>query len=65
LDCRLLGLDDKALNKLLLEKARVYLDDGLIFGAEGSGFQRINIACSRAVLENALGRIRLTVTDLS
>jgi cystathionine beta-lyase len=62
LDCRQLGLDDSTMKTLLLEKARVYLDAGVIFGREGSGFQRINIACPRSLLEEALDRIRLAVT---
>jgi cystathionine beta-lyase len=57
LDCRGLGLDDAALRRLMLQDARVYLDDGAIFGKEGSGFQRINIACPRSVLTEALERI--------
>ncbi len=59
LDFRNLGLEDAALKRLLIEKAGVALDDGPMFGErEGSGFQRINIACPRKVLEDALVRIR-------
>lgn len=64
LDCRRLGLDDQALKKLLLVDARVYLDDGVIFGQGGSGFQRINIACPRSILTEALDRIRAQVQRL-
>lgn len=64
LDCRQLGLEDVALKTLMLEHARVYLDDGIIFGREGSGFQRINIACPRSVLKEALDRIRAAITGL-
>jgi cystathionine beta-lyase len=58
LDCRSLGLDSKALSRLMMEEAKVYLDDGAIFGREGEGFQRINIACCRSVLVEALERIK-------
>jgi cystathionine beta-lyase len=58
LDCRDLGLEAKELEQLMLEQARVYLDEGYIFGAEGEGFERINIACPRSLLEEALGRMR-------
>jgi cystathionine beta-lyase len=58
LDCRSLGLDKMALHELVLEEAGVFLDDGFIFGQEGVGFQRINIACPRSVLAEALERIR-------
>jgi cysteine-S-conjugate beta-lyase len=64
LDCRRLGLDDAALRQLMLKDARVYLDDGMIFGREGSGFQRINIACPRSVLAEALERMCAAVGRL-
>jgi cystathionine beta-lyase len=62
LDCRGLGLSDEQLHDLLFEKAKVYLDDGHLFGPEGSGFQRINIACPRSILAEALERIRRAVS---
>lgn len=58
LDCRRLGLDAKALENMMLEKAHLYLDEGYIFGPEGEGFERINIACPRSLLEEALIRMR-------
>jgi cysteine-S-conjugate beta-lyase len=64
LDCRGLGLDDDALRVFMREKARVGLDDGFMFGAGGSGFQRMNIACPRAILAEALGRIVAAVNAL-
>nr|WP_271716135.1 MalY/PatB family protein [Anaeromicropila herbilytica] len=54
LDCRGLGLSDKELDTIILEKAKLWLDHGIMFGEEGSGFQRINIATSRVNLEKAL-----------
>jgi cystathionine beta-lyase len=64
LDCRGLGLGGAALHELFMEKAGVYLDDGFIFGKEGEGFERINIACPRSILVEALDRIRKAVADL-
>jgi len=64
LDCRALGLDDMALRSLMREKARVGLDDGFLFGAGGFGFQRMNIACPRGILEEALSRIEIAVNTL-
>lgn len=58
LDCRALGMEDKALNRLLFEDAKVYLDEGTIFGEEGSGFMRMNIACPHAVVVDAMNRIK-------
>jgi cystathionine beta-lyase len=57
LDFRALGLTQEKTDDLLVKKAGVWLDTGTMFGPEGEGFQRINIACPRAVLEAALSRI--------
>jgi cystathionine beta-lyase len=64
LDCRALGMDDRALSSFIREKARVGLDDGFLFGSGGSGFQRMNIACPRSLLEEALRRIENAVNSL-
>ena len=58
LDCRRLGLDDKQLTGLVQSEAKLWLDDGYIFGKGGSGFQRINTACPRSVLKTALERLK-------
>lgn len=63
LDCRALDLDDTALRNFMREKARVGLDDGFLFGAGGSGFQRMNIACPRSILTEALQRIENAVNS--
>ena len=65
LDCRELGLDDQSLKKFMCEKAKVGLDDGFVFGEGGSGFERMNIACPRPLLEEALGRIEKAVRELN
>jgi cystathionine beta-lyase len=57
LDCRGLGMDNLTLRAFFREKAKVGFDDGYIFGTAGSGFQRMNIACPRAILTEALKRI--------
>lgn len=58
LDCRGLGLSDKERVAAIEEKGKLWLDTGTMFGEEGSGFERINIACPRATLEDALKRLR-------
>ncbi|WP_283609558.1 MalY/PatB family protein [Faecalispora anaeroviscerum] len=63
LDCKALGLDDEALNRLMIEKAKLWLDAGSMFGEEGQGFQRINIACPRVVLRQALEQLGRAVAD--
>lgn len=64
LDCRGMGLNDPDLRNFMRQKARVGLDDGYLFGAGGSGFQRMNIACPRPILEEALKRIEAAVNNL-
>jgi len=64
LDCRGLGLDNATLRQLFREKAKVGLDDGFVFGAGGDGFQRMNIACPRALLTRALECIARSVNEL-
>lgn len=54
LDFRACGLSDEDLNGKIIREAHLWLDDGPIFGAGGSGFQRINIACPWATLETGL-----------
>ena len=58
LDCRELGMDDAALDDFFTNKAAVGLDKGFWFGPEGSGFMRMNVACPRATLEEAMRRLR-------
>ena len=65
LDCHRLRLGKWELKQFMLEEAKVYLDEGFIFGPEGEGFERINIACPRAILVEALDRIRQAVGKLS
>lgn len=57
LDFRKLPVSDDELDKLIIYKAGLWLDSGRIFGSEGAGFQRINMACPRATLEEALTRL--------
>ena len=54
LDFRAYGLEAKALDRKIIEEARLWLDDGAIFGKSGAGFQRINIACPQATLTKGL-----------
>jgi cystathionine beta-lyase len=64
LDCRELGLEPLSLRVFMREKAKVGLEDGHIFGPNGAGFQRMNIACPRSTLEEALKRIEGAVNGL-
>lgn len=64
LDCRGLGVGDDELDNLVVHKAGLWLDDGRMFGPAGSGFQRINMACPRVTLEEALERLAGAVKSL-
>ncbi len=61
LDFRGTGLSVEELEELIVYKAKLWLDSGKIFGECGSGFQRINVACPRSVLSEALERIRIAM----
>lgn len=65
LDCRGLGLTEERLEHLIVHEAKLWLDAGTIFGAAGEGFERINMACPRAVLGEALKRLRRAVERLA
>lgn len=58
LDFSAYGFSDRQLQEIIEKKAGVWLDGGYVFGEGGSGFQRINVACPRAILNEALERIR-------
>ncbi|HHW47355.1 MAG TPA: pyridoxal phosphate-dependent aminotransferase [Clostridiaceae bacterium] len=52
------GLPDRELEQLLIQKGKIWLSPGSIFGAGGQGFQRFNIACPRTVLQQGLNRMK-------
>ena len=58
LDCSGLGMTSADRKKLILEDAKVYLDDGPMFGPAGDDFERFNIACPRHILAESLERIK-------
>lgn len=63
MDFRFLGLSEQKLEKLMLKKAKVALNEGYIFGKAGAGFERMNIACPRKTLEEGLTRIEKAVNQ--
>lgn len=58
LNCRQLGLDHEQLVDLFVNKARLALNDGEMFGQGGEGFMRMNVATPRAILEKALHQLQ-------
>ena len=64
LDCRALGLPQEELVKFFVEKARLALNDGTMFGKPGEGFMRLNIGCPRSVLQRALQQLAVAVKEV-
>lgn len=64
LDCRGLGLNDDELKRLVEHDAKLWLDMGTMFGPEGAGFVRVNLASPKAMIEDACGRLERAVTAL-
>ena len=58
LDCRELELSEKERQGLIQDKAKLWLDTGTMFGKAGAGFERINIACPRKTLKEAMNRLK-------
>lgn len=61
LDCRGLGLSHDELIDLFVNKARMALNDGTMFGAEGDGFMRLNVASPRSVVLDSISRLLSSV----
>ncbi len=61
LDMKELGLKGKKLRQFLIEKAGVGLNDGATFGPGGEGYQRLNFASPRSLLEQALEQIETAI----
>lgn len=64
IDCRELGMDNKQLSKFMLDKVKVALDDGYWFGTEGEGHVRMNVACPRTIVKEALERLKKAFDSL-
>lgn len=64
IDFREYGLPDKELDQFLEKNAKLWLDAGTMFGKEGSGFQRMNIACPRKILEKAMEQLKEALLQL-
>ena len=64
LDCAGLGLSVCGLNDFITNKAKLWLNNGPVFGLGGEGFQRMNAACPRSVVKEALERLKSAVSEL-
>ena len=63
IDCRPLQISESPF-QFFLNKARVALNDGSTFGSGGAGFVRLNFGCSRALLEEALDRMKNAIDSI-
>ena len=64
LDCRGLNLNHEQIIELFTQKAKLALNDGAMFGSEGSCFMRLNVGTTRAVLTTALEQLKSAVEQL-
>jgi len=62
LDFRKIEKDHLKLESFLQKNAKVFLNQGYVFGDEGKGFVRINFGCPRSIIETALKRIATAVS---
>ncbi|WP_406539626.1 MalY/PatB family protein [Fibrobacter sp.] len=58
------GLTTEQVDDLVLRKARLWLNSGTKFGKTGAGFQRLNLACPRSILEKALNRLKVALDSV-
>ena len=61
LDCSGLGLSQRQLDDLIVNRAKLWLDAGHIFGGNAGQFQRVVLACPRATLKQALHQLHTAV----
>lgn len=64
LDCRKLNITQEKLVSLFTDKAGLFLNDGSMFGEQGTGYMRLNVGCPRSILEDAMERLRNAVAGL-
>lgn len=63
MDFRELNLNETELEELIVKKARLWLDGGTMFGEGGAGFQRVNIACPRSIIAEAMERLYQAIKE--
>ena len=58
------GLSSEQVDSLVLRKAKLWLNSGSKFGKTGAGFQRLNLACPRSTLAEALNRLKVALDSI-
>lgn len=61
LDCRALQLLQPALVSLFVNDAHLALNDGTMFGTGGEGYMRLNVGCTRTILQKALNNLKMAI----
>ena len=61
MDCRSLGISSEELEEELMKEAKLWLNAGSMYGKEGEGFMRWNLACPRQLVKEGLERFSLFV----
>lgn len=61
LDFNDLGLGEEALDDLITQEAKLWLNSGAMFGEGGKGFQRVNIACPKVTIEKMLLQLEAAI----
>ncbi|MGL4764918.1 MAG: aminotransferase, partial [Aeromonas sp.] len=64
LDCRALNLSNTELEKFMIEKAKLGLNSGTAFDKNLNGFMRLNVACPKSILKQALDQLKKAVDEL-
>ena len=65
LDFSGLGLSHAELVDAIVNRAHLAMNDGAMFGEEGSGYMRMNLGCPRSVLEKALNQIKMAYDKIA
>ena len=64
LDCRELGMNNEELRDFFIRKSGLGLNEGYTFGRSLSGYMRLNAACPRSILEQAMRQLKAAVDSL-
>lgn len=64
IDFNKLNLSNDKLQHLIIKKAKLGLNNGIMFGAGGEGFQRMNLACPESTLTKALSQLEFAMSEL-
>ena len=64
LDCRELGLTQTELEDFFINRARLALNAGAMFGSAGEGYMRLNAGCPRSTLQQAISQLRTAYEQL-